>query len=135
MSKVALNIIMVLVAAAMLVGAALTGCQQKPQSDSPDKTPDYSVSNRIKRSKDANDPGTDATGAAGADGLRLAVAGRSLSVPLTPAYVDVAIGLLTTIRSELVARGALDPHAAVAGSGGTATSAPVDTPEGAPKSG
>ena len=44
-------------------------------------------------------------GAGGASGLTLTAAGRTLSVPLTPAYVDVAINLLRTIRGELAEAG------------------------------
>lgn len=40
-------------------------------------------------------------------GLQLTAAGRSLSVPLTPQYIDVAITLLRTLRDELAAEGAL----------------------------
>jgi hypothetical protein len=36
-----------------------------------------------------------------ADGLHLSAGGRQLSVPLTPEYIDVAITLLTALKSEL----------------------------------
>jgi len=74
---------------------------------------EYSSGNKIKNTAQplgATLAGGDDSEQAG--GLSLAAAGRRLSVPLTPAYVDVAINLLTTIRRELVAGGVTEVEAA-----------------------
>ncbi len=70
----------------------------------PGNKPEYSGRNRITNTPPARGEASKAIpDEAVTDGLSLAAAGRRLSVPLTPAYVDVAISLLTTIRRELVA--------------------------------
>lgn len=69
---------------------------RKPQ---PAETAEYSATNKINQP--LGQPADDAAGTGTGVGLSLVAAGRTLSVPLTAAYVDVAISLLTTIRGEL----------------------------------
>ena len=66
-----------------------------------DKSPEYSEENQIIADKPVETTAVAASAEPSADGLLLLANGRSLSVPLTPQYIDVAITLLRTLRAEL----------------------------------
>ncbi len=66
-----------------------------------DKQAEYSEENQIIATPAPEVSAPPAPAAPQESGLQVLAAGRSLSVPLTPQYIDVAITLLRTLRAEL----------------------------------
>jgi hypothetical protein len=70
------------------------------------RKPEYSAINQQNEAVGmAIESAASAVGGASNGGIQISVAGRSLSVPLTAEYIDVAITLLSTIKGEMVESG------------------------------
>ena len=67
-----------------------------------EKSPEYSEESQRIPTLTTETLAAPASSEPSADGLLLLANGRSLSVPLTPQYIDVAITLLRTLRTELI---------------------------------
>lgn len=67
-----------------------------------EKSPEYSEENQRIAPTATEAVVAPASSESSADGLLLLANGRSLSVPLTPQYIDVAITLLRTLQTELL---------------------------------